>query len=218
MSEKKKYIVLADIESVRISYATFDKALKELTQFGEVAGCKFYGYSAKRTKDYGEFIQANNYDALSALPKKRKGKLDLRQVIDAVRLAAYPNIGGFFIIYGRGDIAPLIAYLKNYGMDVIAGVLEPDKNSELCNKVITLDPNAPKVDVAEGGYRQIAAVDYKKAPKKPAAPKVAAAPAAPAAPAPVVNNYYTTNEVAPAPASSADDDLIAQLQKILAGG
>ncbi|MDR3216948.1 MAG: NYN domain-containing protein [Clostridiaceae bacterium] len=213
MSDKKKYVVLADIESVRVSYATFDKALKELTQFGEVAACKFYGYSAKRTKDYGEFIQANNYDALSALPKKRKGKLDLRQVIDAVRLSAYPNIDGFFIIYGRGDIAPLIAYIKGLGMDVVAGVLQPDRNSELCNKVIMLDPEAPYVSLAEGGYRQVAAIDPKaRAPKKPAAPK------APVAAAPVVNNFYTTNEVAPVAQSSGDDDLIAQLQKILAGG
>ena len=65
------------------------------------------------------FIQENSYDALSALPKKRKGKLDLRQVIDAARLAQFPNIDGFFLIYGKGDITPLISYLKGYGKDVI---------------------------------------------------------------------------------------------------
>ena len=118
------------------------RPLEELATFGEVAVCKFYGYSAKRTKDYGEFIQENSYDALSALPRKRKGKLDLRQVIDAARLAQYPNVDGFFLIYGKGDITPLISYLKGYGKDVIAGVIEPDKNSALCNKVITLDLNA----------------------------------------------------------------------------
>ena len=79
MATTKKYVVLADIESIRVPFATFNAALEELATFGEVAVCKFYGYSAKRTKDYGEFIQENSYDALSTLPKKRKGKLDLRQ-------------------------------------------------------------------------------------------------------------------------------------------
>lgn len=157
MYSAKKYVVLADIESVRISYATFAKALNELSNFGEIAACKFYGYSSKRTKDYDEFIRENNFDALSALPKKKRGRLDLRQVIDAVRLAQFPNIDGFFLIYGQGDITPLIAYLKSYGMDVIAGVLEPDKNSALCNKVILLGGEEPIVkDVLKKGYKQVA--------------------------------------------------------------
>ncbi len=157
MYSAKKYVVLADIESVRISYATFAKALNELSNFGEIAACKFYGYSSKRTKDYDEFIRENNFDALSALPKKKRGRLDLRQVIDAVRLAQFPNIDGFFLVYGQGDITPLIAYLKSYGMDVIAGVIEPDKNSALCNKVILLGGEEPVVkDVLKKGYKQVA--------------------------------------------------------------
>ncbi len=165
MAASKKYVVLADIESVRVPFSVFAAALEELSRLGEIAACKFYGYSAKRTKDYGEFIQENSYDALSALPKKRKGKLDLRQVIDAARLAQFPNIDGFFIIYGNGDITPLIAYLKAYGKDVIAGVIEPDKNSVLCNKVIYLDPNATTQTVLNSGYRKVAPSEY-VAPKK----------------------------------------------------
>lgn len=173
MATGKKYVVLADIESVRVPFAVFAAALEELSRFGEIAGCKFYGYSAKRTKDYGEFIQENSYDALSALPRKRKGKLDLRQVIDAARLAQFPNIDGFFLIYGNGDITPLISYLKAYGKDVIAGVVEPDKNSALCNKVITLDMNAVTEKVLPHGYKKVAAAEaeYKPEPVKKAEPK-----------------------------------------------
>ena len=118
-------------------------------------------------------IQENSYDALSALPRKRKGKLDLRQVIDAARLAQFPNIDGFFLIYGNGDITPLIAYLKAYGKDVVAGVVEPDKNSVLCNKVITLNANAQIQKVLDNGYRRVDAPA--PAPKKAAAPKAAPA-------------------------------------------
>ena len=192
MAASKKYVVLADIESVRVPFSTFAAALEELSRIGEIAACKFYGYSAKRTKDYGEFIQENSYDALSALPKKRKGKLDLRQVIDAARLAQFPNIDGFFIIYGNGDITPLIAYLKAYGKDVVAGVIEQDKNSVLCNKVIYLDPNATTQTVLNAGYRKVeptaqaapkrAAVARKQAPVQQAAPQPAPQPAPQAAP------------------------------------
>ena len=168
MAATKKYVVLADIESVRVPFSVFASALEELSRIGEIAACKFYGYSAKRTKDYGEFIQENSYDALSALPKKRKGKLDLRQVIDAARLAQFPNIDGFFLIYGNGDITPLIAYLKAYGKDVVAGVVEPDKNSVLCNKVIMLDANASTQTVLNAGYKRVNAAPVVK---KAAAPK-----------------------------------------------
>lgn len=168
---KQKYVVLADIESVRVPFSVFESALEELSRIGEIAACKFYGYSAKRTKDYGEFIQENSYDALSALPKKRKGKLDLRQVIDAARLAQFPNIDGFFLIYGNGDITPLIAYLKAYGKDVVAGVIEPDKNSVLCNKVIMLDAKASTQTVLNAGYKKVnAAPVVKKAAQPKAAP------------------------------------------------
>ncbi len=209
----KKYVVLADIESVRVPFTVFASALEQLATLGEIAGCKFYGYSAKRTKDYGEFIQVNSYDALSQLPKKRKGKLDLRQVIDAARLAQFPNIDGFFLIYGNGDITPLIAYLKAYGKDVIAGVVEPDKNSVLCNKVITLDMETKVETVLASGYSKTDSKPVaKKAPAKKAEPVQPVQPAQPAYTAPVQ------------PAESKEDDsnadmamLLAEFSKIIGG-
>ena len=215
MATTKKYVVLADIESIRVPFATFNAALEELATFGEVAVCKFYGYSAKRTKDYGEFIQENSYDALSTLPKKRKGKLDLRQVIDAARLAQYPNVDGFFLIYGKGDITPLISYLKGYGKDVIAGVIEPDKNSALCNKVITLDLNATIQTVLPAGYKKVVPGEVVEKPKRVAQPK----PAAPVAPAAAPAAAAPAQPAASA--QSAEDAqfamLMEQFNKIIAG-
>ncbi len=202
MAASKKYVVLADIESVRVPFSVFESALEELSRIGEIAACKFYGYSAKRTKDYGEFIQENSYDALSALPKKRKGKLDLRQVIDAARLAQFPNIDGFFLIYGNGDITPLIAYLKAYGKDVVAGVIEPDKNSVLCNKVIMLDAQATTQTVLNAGYKKVNAAPVVKRAAQPKAAPVQYAPQP--APQPVYQQpaqpvYQQPAQPAPAP-------------------
>lgn len=228
MAATKKYVVLADIESVRVPFSVFASALEELSRIGEIAACKFYGYSAKRTKDYGEFIQENSYDALSALPKKRKGKLDLRQVIDAARLAQFPNIDGFFLIYGNGDITPLIAYLKAYGKDVVAGVVEPDKNSVLCNKVIMLDANASTQTVLNAGYKKVNAAPIVKKAAAPKAQPVQYAPQpqpvyAQPAPAPVAQQPAPQ----PAPAAPAQTQqqseeaaqmalLLEQFNKILA--
>ncbi len=228
MAATKKYVVLADIESVRVPFSVFASALEELSRIGEIAACKFYGYSAKRTKDYGEFIQENSYDALSALPKKRKGKLDLRQVIDAARLAQFPNIDGFFLIYGNGDITPLIAYLKAYGKDVVAGVVEPDKNSVLCNKVIMLDANASTQTVLNAGYKKVNAAPVVKKAAAPKAQPVQYAPQpqpvyAQPAPAPVAPQPAPQ----PAPAAPAQTQqqseeaaqmalLLEQFNKILA--
>ena len=37
----KKYVCLADIESIRVPYSTFNAALKELSKFGEIVSCSF---------------------------------------------------------------------------------------------------------------------------------------------------------------------------------
>lgn len=217
MAATKKYVVLADIESVRVPFSVFASALEELSRIGEIAACKFYGYSAKRTKDYGEFIQENSYDALSALPKKRKGKLDLRQVIDAARLAQFPNIDGFFLIYGNGDITPLIAYLKAYGKDVVAGVVEPDKNSVLCNKVIMLDAKASTQTVLNAGYKKVNAAPVAKkaaAPKAEPVQYVAPAPAPQLAPQPAPAAPAQTQQQSEEAAQMAL--LLEQFNKILA--
>lgn len=217
MAATKKYVVLADIESVRVPFSVFASALEELSRIGEIAACKFYGYSAKRTKDYGEFIQENSYDALSALPKKRKGKLDLRQVIDAARLAQFPNIDGFFLIYGNGDITPLIAYLKAYGKDVVAGVVEPDKNSVLCNKVIMLDAKASTQTVLNAGYKKVNAAPVAKkaaAPKTEPVQYVAPAPAPQPAPQPAPAAPAQTQQQSEEAAQMAL--LLEQFNKILA--
>lgn len=217
MAATKKYVVLADIESVRVPFSVFASALEELSRIGEIAACKFYGYSAKRTKDYGEFIQENSYDALSALPKKRKGKLDLRQVIDAARLAQFPNIDGFFLIYGNGDITPLIAYLKAYGKDVVAGVVEPDKNSVLCNKVIMLDAKASTQTVLNAGYKKVNAAPVAKkaaAPKADPVQYVAPAPAPQPAPQPAPAAPAQTQQQSEEAAQMAL--LLEQFNKILA--
>ena len=110
----------------------------------------------------------------------------------------------------------MIAYLKAYGKDVIAGVIEPDKNSVLCNKIITLDTNATVQKVLDSGYRKVAAPAAKAA-----APKAAPAPKAEPAPAPAP---APAAEAAPAPAAEApknnDDDemfnvLLGQLNKMI---
>ena len=163
----KKYVVLADIESVRVPYVAFEKAMEQLSRYGEIATCKFYGYSAKRTKDYKPFITENYYEALPTLKHKRKGKLDLRQVIDAVNIANNSQVDGFFLMYGQGDFQPLISWLKGSGYEVIAGIVEPDKNSELCSAVIKLDNAAVQANAA---YK---AVKAEPAPAKPKKAKVA---------------------------------------------
>ena len=185
----KKYVVLADIESVRVPYLSFEKAMQELSKYGEVVTCKFYGFSAKRTKDYKPFITENYYDALPTLKHKRKGKLDLRQVIDAVNIADTSQVNGFFLMYGQGDIQPLISWLKAAGYEVIAGVVTPDKNSELCTAVINLDTNVVSSNAA---YKVVRDDEPKRRPTPVRKP-------------------------APAANTSEEDDLINELTNIING-
>ena len=100
--------------------------------------------------------------------------------------------------------------MKGYGKDVSAGVIEPDKNSALCNKVITLDLNATIQTVLPAGYKKVVPGEVVEKPKRAAAPKAAPAPAPAAAPAQPA-----------ASAQSAEDAqfamLMEQFNKIIAG-
>ena len=97
-------------------------------------------------------------------------------------------------MYGKGNIKPLISYLRNLGIEVFAGVIEPDDNSAKCNQTIILEEGLL--------YTQISHA----APKKAApAPRPAAAPAPAARPV----------QAAKPAASNDDDDIIAKLAALL---
>ena len=92
----------------------------------------------------------------------------LRQVIDATRIAENRKIDGIFLLYGKGNIKPLISYLRNLGIEVYAGVITPDENSAKCNQTIILEEGLLYTQVSHAAPKKAAPAPkrVKKAKKK----------------------------------------------------
>ena len=110
------YAVLVDLNSMRLSYDSFAKALSTID--GKVAYAKLYGYNNKRNNDFNNFIKT--YGAEVALPvnNRKKVRIDIRQVIDAITIACtHKSVDAFFIICSELDSIAMINALKKLGKE-----------------------------------------------------------------------------------------------------
>ncbi|MDE5549094.1 MAG: NYN domain-containing protein [Clostridia bacterium] len=155
------YAVLVDLNSMRLSYESFAKALSQID--GKVAYAKLYGYNNKRNNDFNNFIKT--YGAEVALPvnNRKKVRIDIRQVIDAMVIACtHKSVDGFFIICSELDSIAMINALKKLGKRVIMGIQSPSFVAEQCDGFITLERMAGDNDDAQSTSRLNAYRDDKE--------------------------------------------------------
>ena len=114
---KPKMIVLADIAALKVSCVGFQQIIKNLETKFDVVSCKFYGYVAKRNRDYNEYIAANGFETSLPSASRRRNKLDSRQVIDSADVAAVGKIDAVGLIVGEGDILPVVNMFSSKGID-----------------------------------------------------------------------------------------------------
>ena len=137
------YAILVDLNSMRLSYDSFAKAIASLD--GKIAYAKLYGYNNKRNNDFNTFIKT--YGAEVALPvnNRKKVRIDIRQVIDAVTIACMrTNVDAFFIICSELDSIAMINALKKLGKRVIMGIESPSFVAEQCDGYIMLERAFPE--------------------------------------------------------------------------
>ena len=137
------YAILVDLNSMRLSYDSFSKAIASLD--GKIAYAKLYGYNNKRNNDFNAFIKT--YGAEVALPvnNRKKVRIDIRQVIDAVTIACTrSNVDAFFIICSELDSIAMINASKKLGKRVIMGIESPSFVAEQCDGHIMLERSFPE--------------------------------------------------------------------------
>lgn len=132
------YAVLYDLNAIRVGFATFEQALKKLD--GKIAYVKLYGYNAKRNNDYTDFVRAYAAHVAVPLANRKKVRVDIRQVIDAIMLAGTnPKIDGFFIICSPIDALPMVNALRQMGKRVVIGALGEDFLTQQCDETVILE-------------------------------------------------------------------------------
>ncbi len=178
-----KMAILADLSSLAVSCEGFKGVLSNIEKNFDVTYVKLYSYVAKRNRDYNEFIAAKGYTAVTPISSKKRNKLDSRQIIDATELALFKGFDAVALMVGKGDILPLISYLKLRGLSVYEiNVAETEYSASYTGFI----------QVPESGLREgYAAPVTKREPKAPR-PRPAVQKAAPAAEtaAPAGNSKY----------------------------
>lgn len=149
------YAVLYDLNAVKIGCPTFERALETLE--GKIVYTKLYGYNAKRNNDYTAFVRNRSAHVAVPLANRKKVRVDIRQVIDAIYLAASnKGIDAFFLICSPIDAAPMVHALREIGKRVVLGTLSPGSLDAECDAVVLLEREASCSDaVAQSAPSQV---------------------------------------------------------------
>ena len=121
MYQGKKIALLMDVDNVKISGEAFNELYQKLHEIGDVVYCKFYGYNDRKHIYLSEAIASFGYETAPFMRfKKRFSQLDVRMVVDAIKLNyTKPEIDTYCIVAGDGDLIPCLVELKSCGKTII---------------------------------------------------------------------------------------------------
>ena len=119
MINKEKHIaLLVDVDNVEVSLDNLNEIINILKNTGCLDFIKLYGYNERKHTNWGDTISYNGILTCNTMRfrKRNKSQLDIRLIIDALKLNyTQPNINAFCIIAGKGDLVPVLAELRLNG-------------------------------------------------------------------------------------------------------
>lgn len=119
--DNRKIALLVDVDNVKIGGEAFNELYAKLNEIGDVVYCKFYGYNDRKHIYLSDAIARYGYETAPFMRyKKRFSQLDMRIVVDAIKLNyTKTEIDTYCIIAGDGDLIPLLVELKSCGRFLI---------------------------------------------------------------------------------------------------
>lgn len=109
---------------------------------------KFYGYNAKRNGALNAFIKEYGAEVSLPLHNRKKTRIDIRQVIDAVAVACLEPVDAIFLVAAEVDCLPLLNALRRQGKKVYLGCESGTMYEDKCDGVVVLAKNLPQEDEA----------------------------------------------------------------------
>lgn len=141
----QKIALLMDVDNIKIDFESFKDVVNQVKNVGEIVYAKLYGFSDRKHRAFVDYVANEGYDTASTMRLKvrNKSQLDTRILIDAVQLSiTNPSIDGFAIITGKGDIVPLISYLKSLGKYICGAFVGDEDSLSLCHMPIQIPSQA----------------------------------------------------------------------------
>lgn len=134
---------LIDLGAAKVSAIALEEAERQLqARFDYV---KFYGYNAKKNGDLNPYIKANNAEVALPLHNRKKTRVDIRQVIDAVTVAyTNPSVEGIFVVCAEVDCQPMLAAIRKAGKKVFIGGESESSYAEKCDGSVVLAKTLPQ--------------------------------------------------------------------------
>ena len=119
--DNRKIALLVDVDNVKIGGEAFNELYAKLNEIGDVVYCKFYGYNDRKHIYLSDAIARYGYETAPFMRyKKRYSQLDIRIIVDAIKLNyTKTEIDTYCIIAGDGDLIPLLVELKSCGRFLI---------------------------------------------------------------------------------------------------
>ena len=171
--KERKIALLLDVDNVKIGGEAFDELYQKLLNMGDVVYCKFYGYNDRKHIYLSDVISQYGYETAPFMRfKKRYSQLDIRIVVDAVRLSySKPEIDTYCIVAGEGDLIPLLVELKSSGKTVVDVNTEyQEMNSHMFDEHITLSKINSSNDAYSSKARKTTTTKIKTTKKSNSSP------------------------------------------------
>ena len=163
--QSKKIALLVDVDNVRIGGEAFNELYSKLCELGDVVYCKFYGYNDRKHIYLSDAIAKYGYETAPFMRfKKRFSQLDIRLVVDAIKLNyTKPEIDTFCIVAGDGDLIPALVELKSCGKTLIdVNTLYQELNYHMFDAHINLMSLSKTVEVYQPKTKKTAKKDGKE--------------------------------------------------------
>ena len=119
----RKIALFIDIDNTALTVEQFDNIIDQIFNSGSVLYGKIYGAVDRKHKEIIEFAQSKGFDMAPVMRVKKRGSrvLDPRVLLDALEMTVTNNnIDAVAIVCAPGDMVPLFAKLREYGVYIMA--------------------------------------------------------------------------------------------------
>ena len=119
----RKIALFIDIDNTALTVEQFDNVIDQIFNSGSVLYGKIYGAVDRKHKEIIEFAQSKGFDMAPVMRVKKRGSrvLDPRVLLDALEMTVTNNnIDAVAIVCAPGDMVPLLAKLREYGVYIMA--------------------------------------------------------------------------------------------------
>lgn len=119
----RKIALFIDIDNTALTVEQFDNVIDQIFNSGSVLYGKIYGAVDRKHKEIIEFAQSKGFDTAPVMRVKKRGSrvLDPRVLLDALEMTVTNNnIDAVAIVCAPGDMVPLFAKLREYGVYIMA--------------------------------------------------------------------------------------------------